>query len=78
LTIQNEIDIYKSRQDQIESIEKRRTLKKVIKWYKSKEDFESVLNNEVQKAKQQRPIKRNIERNKFPEVTEDEEDVDTE
>jgi hypothetical protein len=78
LTIQKAIDIYKSRQAQIETIEKRRTLKKVIKWYKSKEDFESVLNNEVQKAKQQRSIKRRSERDESPEVTEDEEDDDIE
>jgi hypothetical protein len=31
LTIQKDIDIYKSRQDQIETFEKRRTLRKAIK-----------------------------------------------
>jgi hypothetical protein len=78
LTIEKDIDIYKSRQDQIEIIEKRRTLKKLInklernkeeeeeedsdthsyKRYKAKEDFNSVLNKESQKAQQQKPIKR--------------------
>jgi hypothetical protein len=92
LTIQKNIDIYKSRQDKIETIEKRRTLKKAIrrsernkedeedsnshsyKRYKTKKDFESVLNNKVQKAKQQRPIKRKFERDDTSDVTGDEED----
>jgi hypothetical protein len=96
--IEKDIDVYRSRQDQIEIIEKRRTLKKAIKnierkkedeeeeedpsirsykRYKAKEGFDSALNNELQKAKQQKPIKRKSERNECPEVGE-EEDEDTE
>jgi hypothetical protein len=90
LTIQKDIDIYKVRQDQIETIEKRRALKKAIrrsernkedeedlddhsyKRYKSKKDFESILHNEVQKAKQETPIKRKSERDEY----EDENDTE--
>jgi hypothetical protein len=48
------------------------------KRYKSKKDFESVLNNEVQKAKQERPTKRKSERDEPSYVTEDDDDNDTE
>jgi hypothetical protein len=69
LTVENNIDVYNVRQDQIEIILKRRTLRKAIKRsernkeneedsnihsykrYKSKKDFESVLNNEIKKQK---------------------------
>jgi hypothetical protein len=96
MTIQKGIDIYKTRQDQIETIEKRRTLLKAIKRrerkkenedssnihnykrYKIKKDFESVLNNEVQKTKQQRSIKRKSERNDTSDITQNEEDEDIE
>jgi hypothetical protein len=91
LTIQKSIDVHRVRQDQIETIEKRRTLRKVIKrseknkedeedsnihsykQYKSKKDFESVLNNEVQKAKQQKPVKRKSERDDSPKVSKQQE-----
>jgi hypothetical protein len=99
LMIEKDIDIYKSRQDQIDIIEKRRTLKKLLnklernkkyeedkeedsdthsyKRYKAKEDFNSVLNKEVKKTQQQKPIKRKSERDETFEFTDDE-DEDTE
>jgi protoheme ferro-lyase len=33
--------------------------------YKTKEDFDSALNNKVQKAKQQKPIKRKSEKDEI-------------
>jgi flagellar hook-basal body complex protein FliE len=93
LTFEKNVDIYKSRQDQIETIEKRRTLRKAIKKhekkkkdskdnlnihfykpYKTKKDFESALNNEIQKAKQQKQIKRKSKRDSSLEVIEEEKD----
>jgi hypothetical protein len=90
--IEKDTDLFRSRQNQIEIIEKRRALKKVMKrikedeedeeedsdlhsckQYKAKKDFESVLYNEIQKAK------RKFERDESSEASEEEkEDEDTE
>jgi hypothetical protein len=92
LTVQKGIDIYRSRQEQIEAIEKRRTLRKSIKRskrnkenedpsiqnykrYKAKKDFESALNNEIKKVKEQKPMKRKSERNDTLEVSEEEDKI---
>jgi hypothetical protein len=44
------------------------------KWYKAKKYFESILHNEIKKAKEQMPIKRKSERHTTPEVSEEEEE----
>jgi hypothetical protein len=44
LTVEKDIDIYKSRQNQIEIIEKRRTLQKVIKKLEKKQENEEEVN----------------------------------
>jgi hypothetical protein len=95
LTIEKNIDIFNSGQNRIETMEKRRTLRKAIKKrekkkenkddsniqsykrYNVKKDFESALNNEIKKAKEQMLVKRRSERANIPKVSEEEDDEDT-
>jgi hypothetical protein len=94
LTVEKDTDIYKSNLNQIEIIEKRKTLKKAIKrTERNKEDEEDEEDEDTHSYKQykakkdfesvlhnevQKAIKRKSERDEPSETTEEEEDEDTE
>jgi hypothetical protein len=93
LTIEKDTDIYRSRQNQIEIVEKRRALKKVMKRIEEdeedEEEDEDLHSCKQYKAKKdfesvlhnevQKPIKRKSERDEPSEASEEEkEDEDTE
>jgi hypothetical protein len=69
--IQKDFDIYKSRQEQIEIIEKRKTFHKPMKKCKKKKENEDNLNIHNYKTEEQKPIKRKFERDDIPDVSEE-------
>jgi pyruvate/2-oxoacid:ferredoxin oxidoreductase alpha subunit len=88
LNIQKDIYIYKSRQEKIKIIVKRRTMWKAIKKFVQKKENEKnsdihgykgyVLSNEIKKSQEQIPVKRKFERNDTSFHSEEEEDEDSE